>query len=139
MLNTLRFLLAPLALLVVAACASTASAPSMFGEWNVSAIEGTPVMEGSPAFLRFNDDGSVSGNAGVNRLQGSWTIEDDVFKIGPLAVTRMAGPEPLMDQETRLLAAIDKVCCFGVEEGDLVLSDMDGAEVVRAAPRPASE
>ncbi|MFT7169756.1 MAG: heat shock protein HslJ [Paracoccaceae bacterium] len=139
MLHKLRHFTAALALLLTVACAAAPTVPTMFGEWDVTSIAGVDVVEGSPVFLRFSEDGTVSGNAGVNRLRGSWIIEDELFKVGPLGVTKMAGPAMLMDQEANLLTAIEKVNRFDVVGGDLVLSDAGGAEVVRAAPRTVPE
>ncbi len=57
------------------------------------------------AEITFEQEGDrIGGSAGVNRYMGSW---DDGF--GPLATTMKAGPQPLMDLEQTVLAALDRV------------------------------
>jgi META domain len=42
----------------------------------------------------------------VNRIAGAYSVEGVVLSLGPLAVTRMMGPEPLMAEEQAVLAAL---------------------------------
>ncbi len=44
----------------------------------------------------------------------------------PLGSTMMAGPEPLMDQETAFLQALQAARKFSLREGRLVLEDDTG-------------
>ena len=49
---------------------------------------------------RLRRDGRASGWAGVNRFTGSYALEGATLTIGPLAMTRMAGPPERMEQES---------------------------------------
>lgn len=108
---------------------------SVVGAWDLSAIEGLPVVEGSPAFVEFTAEGRFVGNAGVNHLGASYTLDGSALTLSPIASTMMAGPEPLMQQEQRMTTALARVRSATVEAGALVLRDGGGAELVRAQRR----
>ena len=59
----------------------------------------TSVLLDSTITLDFAADGSLSGNSGCNTYNGSYTVTGDQITIGPLASTRMACSQELMDQE----------------------------------------
>ncbi len=56
-----------------------------------------------------------------------------MLELGRAAVTRMACPEALMEQEQRLLAAIGAVAGARIENGLLILEDIEGKLVIKAA------
>lgn len=110
---------------------------ALIGEWGVQAIEGTPVVANSPAYVGFDADGSVHGNSSCNRMSGTWELDGLQLRLSPLAVTRMAGPPELMDQEQRLLSALERVAGVGMDGESLILSSADGTELIRAGRRDA--
>lgn len=72
-------------------------------------------------------EGKVGGSAGVNRYFGSFKLDD----LGQLSwadpgmgSTMMAGPEALMAQEQRYLAALPKTRHMRMDELDLVLTNV---------------
>jgi heat shock protein HslJ len=145
----MRLLLTSLALtagLSMSACQSSTSADdgaaepapqaSPIGAWTVASIEGTSVVADSPAVLEFTAEGRLAGNASVNRIMASYTLDGDTLTMSEVASTMMAGPEPLMKQEQRLIAALARVRAAEVVEGTLVLRDMEGVELVRARRSP---
>ena len=74
-------------------------------------------------------DGQISGNSGVNRYQGSCTLgPGDAFSVGPLASTRMAGPEPAMRAETAYLMLLGQATSYKRADGKLTLYDKGGNE-----------
>ena len=95
-------------------------------------------MEGSTLTLEILD-GRVGGSGGINRFMGAFAEGDLVF--GPLATTMMAGPLPLMDQETAYLGLLARADSATVESGSLVLSAHGTALVVleRAGTRQSSK
>ena len=112
------------------------SATALVGEWTVESIEGAPVVDESPAFLGFGEDGRVHGNTSVNRLLGSWSLDEGVLQLGGLGSTKMAGPPTLMEQENQLLAALALVTRAEMDdEGRLVLNSADAAPLVVASRR----
>jgi heat shock protein HslJ len=82
--------------------------------------------------LRFGSDGSVSGTTGCNRYMGQYTLDDDELALTPLASTRMMCDTDVMEQEMAYLGALPWVAAAAVVDGELVLSDLDGAPVVVA-------
>jgi len=92
----------------------------------------TSPIEGSELTLEFAEDGTVSGNGGVNTFSGPFEATEDTIKIGPLASTMMAGDEELMTQESRYFAALDAATTWKVVNGLLELRDADGATQVHA-------
>jgi heat shock protein HslJ len=108
---------------------------SIVGAWDVTSIEGSPVVEGTPAYVEFTPEGRFVGNAGVNHLGATYELEGSVLSLSAIASTMMAGPQPLMEQEQRMTAALARVRSTTVEENTLVLHDGGGAELVRAQRR----
>jgi len=55
-----------------------------------------------PVTLSFTAEGKVSGFAGCNNFMGSYTLEGDTLKMGPLASTRMACLSPEAQAQERV-------------------------------------
>ena len=133
--------LAPLALL--AACRATpstshASVTQLVGAWTIERIDEAPLAAATDAHLVFEADGRLHGHAGVNRLSGTWTLDAGDLALSQLVTTRMAGPPERMQDEQRLLTALQHVRTAEVDEaGRLVLRSDEGAPLVRAARRSA--
>jgi len=72
--------------------------------------------------------GKVHGLATLNRYFGHVEIGDSghLAWSAPLGSTMMAGPEPLMDQETAFLQALQATRKMSLREGRLVLEDDTG-------------
>jgi heat shock protein HslJ len=105
------------------------------GAWTLEYVEDRPVVDRSPAYIEFDAEGRVSGQASCNRMTGSYTLDGAGLTLSPLAVTRMMCPEALMEQEQRVLAALEKVASWRIEDGMLMLEDEDGGQLFRASPR----
>lgn len=92
------------------------------GTWNVTGYHdgGSAVVspvQGSTPTLTFGADGAVSGTAGCNQLTGSVEVDGNSVTFGPLGSTMMHCDEPagVMDQETRLIAALESAESFTLE------------------------
>lgn len=72
--------------------------------WLIEAIDGEMVFE-QGYFLEFGSE-RLTGQAGCNRLSGSYGREGDRLNVGPVAATRRACPEPGMAHERRVLAIL---------------------------------
>jgi heat shock protein HslJ len=95
----------------------------------VSALAGTQVT------ASFGADGSVAGSGGCNTYRGSYTLNGNSLTFGPLATTRMACAQPIMDQETAFFQALQTTATFSFESGQLWLRDANGStQVIFAAP-----
>jgi heat shock protein HslJ len=89
-------------------------------------------------FIQFGANGRVSGSTGCNRFTGTYEItEDGSIKIGPLASTRMACPQPAMEAEAKFFAMLDEVRSFERTEASLSLRSADGAVLMELAQRDA--
>jgi heat shock protein HslJ len=91
----------------------------------------SPLASNVPT-VRFDPSGTVSGTTGCNRYTGQYTLDGDELAVSPLASTRMMGAEDVMEQEMAYLAALPWVASAKVIDGELVLTDLDGAPVVVA-------
>ena len=70
---------------ILTACASSATAPaaSHEGTWGDSASDRSP-------YLELDDDGTLTGTDGCNRLAGTWKATGNDIAFGEFASTRMA-------------------------------------------------
>ena len=71
----------------------------------------------------------------MNTFNGEYEATTDSIQIGPLASTKKAGPQELMDQEAAYLAALERSAQWEVMNGRLTLRDAEGAAQVTAMPQ----
>ena len=103
---------------------------SIVGRWVAKEIEGNVV--GNPkSTLEVGDDGSVSGNSAINRFRGMARIDGQTIEFGPLAMTRMAGPPELMNQESRFAKALSVAASYQIRDSTLEFLDGDGNIVLQ--------
>jgi heat shock protein HslJ len=72
-------------------------------EWLLEDLAGGGVIDNVQATLNFPDATKVAGNGSCNRFSGPAVVGGSAIKLGPLASTRMACPEAVMNQETKYL------------------------------------
>ncbi len=103
--------------------------------WNVIALNGKPVTTEAEGTLDFNAD-NVMGIAFCNSFGGSYNREGTELTFGELEQTLMAciEPEGVMDLESAYMAALNSVQGYRMEEGNLVLVDDQGTELVVLSP-----
>ena len=75
----------------------------------------------------FGADGQLSGSAGCNTYNAPYTVDGNKIKIGMAISTMMACEQPVMDQETQYLAAIQTAATYKIEGSKLELRDATGA------------
>ena len=75
-------------------------------DWLLEDLAGSGVIDNIRATLSFPDASKVAGNGSCNRFSGPALIGGSAIKLGPLASTRMACPEAIMNQETKYLNAL---------------------------------
>jgi heat shock protein HslJ len=111
---------------------------ALMGDWVLDQIGGDDVLSLLPEGaqrpdLTVDEDGRIGGFAGINRYNGSLALGDlgaGVFAVGPMATTRMAGPAPLMELESRVLQGIERTTRYRIDGRTLTLSD-DHADLLR--------
>jgi heat shock protein HslJ len=90
-------------------------------EWLLEDLAGSGMMDGIQATLTFPETGKIAGNGSCNRFFGSAEISGDTIKLGPLASTRMACPDPVMNQEMKYLAALQAAERFEWKDPNLLI------------------
>lgn len=130
-----------------AAASPTAPAAALAGLWALAEAPGLPaVPEGIRLVLRNappREGGQatldVSGFAGVNHYRGQATLNADQQQLvtGPLAATRMAGPDAAMRFEAAYLQQLEKVGRYEWRGSDtLVLRTLGGESLVFSRKGP---
>ena len=103
--------------------------PLLLGDWTLRSINGQLPQGTEQMSLSFSKTGRVNGFSGVNLFFGpvTWLGAKSV-RFGPLAMTKMAGPEPLMKQEHFYMALLQEVDSVRVKMDPLEL--LIGSDVV---------
>lgn len=119
------------------------SSPSLDGtSWVLQAFgpdgSQTPVLPDTTVTLLF-EDGRVSGSANCNTYFADVTQDGSALSFGPIGSTRMACPEPIMQQENDFLAAMASVNHYVVAEGQLTLTYDGGLLIFATAPAGETE
>lgn len=105
--------------------------------WRITALGGATLVEPERLTLNFLDAGRVAGSAGCNRIVGGFSLTGEGLKFGPMASTMMACPDSLMEQERRMIDALEQVAAFDVDgRGTLKLLGDDHSTTLIEAERP---
>jgi heat shock protein HslJ/uncharacterized protein YecT (DUF1311 family) len=92
-----------------------------------------PIVADSTVTIAFDPSGKIAGNASVNRFSGTYRFDLDGRLEWPragFALTRMAGPQPLMAQERAFLDSLRRTTLYRVDGAQLVLESESGATVL---------
>ena len=89
------------------------------------------VMLGTTITASFGKGGNLTGNAGCNDYNGTYTVSGNQITIGPLASTRKMCNDPagVMDQDAQYLAALGTAATYKIEDMALELRTKDGSLV----------
>ncbi len=104
--------------------------------WRPITLGNEAIPEDSGIFVSFAVDGGIKGRGGCNNFFGSLEQTESGIEIGPLGVTRMACPPPIMNRETAFLEALQKTRDFQANDESMRLLDDEGnvlAEFVAGA------
>lgn len=125
--------------LAVSACSAPATqepSDALIASWKLTAYgpvdAPVPAVEGVKAGLTFNADGKLTGNSGCNGLSGSYTVEGDQITFSPIASTRMACDQSIMEQETAIHQVLTGTASFQIENNQLTLTNSDRMLVLTA-------
>ena len=89
-----------------------------------------------PGFTLVAEGHKVQGSAGCNRMMGTYTLDGEKLKFGPLATTRMACPA--METESAFLKALAATTRYEVSGSSLTLFGADTAVArLDAAAKPS--
>lgn len=131
-LATCRLVLAVLLVLSACGSAKTSDPGALTGvQWKLVQSSDTSAGLGSAGITATFDGKQVGGFSGVNHYGGPYTAgTDGSFKVGPLSVTLIAGPEPLMKAEASYLKLLQACTSYRVDGGGLTLSTGAGKTLV---------
>jgi len=80
--------------------------------------------------LNLQDDGQITGLSGINRYFGQYSINGVSLTMTGIGSTLMAGPEPLMDQESSYLQLLSAVTSYQLSGTSLDFYDKTGRIVL---------
>ena len=115
---------------------NTPVASSLDGTWVVEDILGGGIIDSSRVTLDFStldfSEKRVAGRASCNSYQGTWSLEEGQLSIVDVAVTMMACPEALMNQERRFLDALDSTDGMRFDDTGALFLTSGGDDLLRA-------
>ncbi len=114
--------------------AANGAVPLAGSAWRPAPLSGFAGTDERPVQVEFETADKVSGFAGCNRFFGAFKHGGDKLTLGPLATTRMACPEDVMDRETRFLKILETARLVEVTESELLLKTWEGAVLLRLTP-----
>ncbi|MER7497775.1 META domain-containing protein [Streptomyces pharetrae CZA14] len=117
---------------------SKAQDASLLGtRWNVTALGANGVAQslpqGAQAHLTFEEDGSVTGRLGCNKVNSTATVRDGNITLGTPSTTRMMCDASLMGIEKRLLRMFDGTVQYRLDHRTLTLTSENGESVTAVA------
>jgi heat shock protein HslJ len=102
--------------------------------------EPAPADARAANFRLNSSDKHVSGYSGVNQFKGGYQLDGYSLKFSPLAMTRRAGPEPLMKQESAFTEALTNAASWRVAgDNNIQLLDSTGKSLAKFRRGPMSE
>jgi len=96
--------------------------------WTFVSIGGVTVAADRATALQF-DGNRLSGSAGCNRFSGTYSVDGETLKAGPLMATEMACPGMELEQTFFKLMATPVSLTFA-DDGTLILTGSDGVTAV---------
>ena len=98
--------------------------------WILTKLNGSAPLEGTSVSARFEADGKVSGSDGCNRYTTTYTIDGNKIKFGEgAASTLMACPQPIMEQASAYMRALQSAVTYEINTDTLILRDANGVTV----------
>jgi heat shock protein HslJ len=97
--------------------------------WTLATLHGQTALKETTVTLNFAA-GKVSGSDGCNNYADSYTADGNNIRINqPFAATMMACPEPIMEQATSYLQALDQAATYQADDRRMSLYDTGGREL----------
>jgi len=121
---------------ILAACTPSAAIKGSEGMlvdqvWVLTELMNQVLVPGSSITIQFTPDGKTGGSAGCNRYTATYTASGSTLMISsPLAVTRMACADDVMNQEAAYLEALSQVQMYNITGDRLTLSDAGSTSVL---------
>jgi heat shock protein HslJ len=111
-------------------CGGEPSSLLMGESWTVTEIGGE-ATSGTQPTMTFLIAGNTAGSSSCNRYSAPYRLAGEGLTFGPAISTKMACPQPAMDQEARFLRILGRVARFEImADGALRLLTDDGQAIV---------
>jgi heat shock protein HslJ len=96
------------------------------GHWILKAGIEPPLLPNTKITAEFKD-GKLSGSGGINQYSTSYTVESSdrasgKIKIEKITLTKIAGSEEILAQESNYFQALERVREYSVTDEGLILS-----------------
>ena len=88
----------------------------------------------TPASTLTVANGRVSGTTGVNQFNADYRLDGAAIELGPVVTTLRAGSGVAMDQEAAVVAGLNAVVGYRLDDTELVLLDAGGDDLLRYEP-----
>jgi len=108
----------------------TQAASLQGSEWKPVRMGEVAVPESSDAFVQFRSKGRLEGHGGCNRIFAEYEVDVGYIFIGPVAATRMACEQELMEGEAALAAALENARTYRRLRHKLVFFDHAGTPIL---------
>ena len=116
----------------LAACSSGSGEALTANLWMLSELNGQPPLPDAAITAEFSEDGKVSGSSGCNNYNTTYEVSGNKITFGEQgALTMMACPDPVMEQERAYLEALAAAVTVEISEDELALNDANGNAVAR--------
>lgn len=106
-------------------------------EWQPVTLIGESFEPLKEIFIQFDQDGRYFGHGGCNTFRGRFVTNDDAILFGPAAVTMMACPGEISEQEFAFIQALSAARLFNRDGTRLELTSSDGAALLELTQRDA--
>lgn len=124
---------------VVVSAAPAASA-SVLGAWKIVQARTEPILDQRNARLDLGTDGRLSGHTSCNTMSAPYTLDGSQIHVGAIVTSRMACSTLRLEQEDRILTALESAYTAIVRgDGLLEIRDGEGRGLLRAIRFEATE
>jgi heat shock protein HslJ len=115
---------------LLSAAFSQAADPTLVGtEWQLAQVGGITIgiMDYPPYILLAEGGGAVEGHGSCNSFKGTYELNGDELKFGPIAATKIFCPAELKNRiEKALINALGETRKYAIVDGVLHLQDGQG-------------
>jgi len=100
-------------------------------DWQLTELLSDTLANDTRVFVHFAADGKVYGNSGCNQFSGSWGLDNQRLRLGQMASTMRACPEPQMQLEQVFLAQLALADNYTLADNTLSLNKARMAPLAR--------
>jgi heat shock protein HslJ/LysM repeat protein len=104
--------------------------------WILTTLNGAEPLPDTTITASFDADGTLNGTDGCNRYGAVYEVDGNNISITLGPATLMACPEPIMNQATEYLTALEAAATYQIQGEVLELQDADGNVVATFSAQP---